>query len=63
MAQSKPVRFLLVVIEQGWGACGQRTKCGLHEHLIWPASGFALLELEHNIALKRNSMTSRHVNI
>jgi len=46
----------VIRLSQGWGTCGPRTKCGLREHLIWPASEFSLLNLEHNIALKRNFM-------
>jgi len=55
-------RTFLIALKQGWRTCGPRAKCGPHKHLIWPASEFSLLELEHNIALKRNTVISRHVD-
>jgi len=44
-------------VDQG-GTCGPR------EHLIWPASEFSLpnLNLEHKIASKQSSMTSRYLD-
>jgi len=42
-------------LHQGWGTCGPR------EHLIWPASNFAVPKIEHNIASKWSSMISRYL--
>jgi len=36
-----------------------RVKCGRRDQLMWSASDFLLLKLEHNIASKRNSWISR----
>ena len=43
----------LMGLAQGWATCGPR------EHLIWPASGFSLVNLEYKIASKRSSMIRR----
>ena len=43
-------------LRQGWGTCDPR------DHLIWPASEFALPEVQRNIGSKRNSVVNRHVD-
>jgi len=42
------------------GVGNPRAKCGLTEHLNWPASEFSLPNLERKISSKRSSMISRH---
>jgi len=41
-------------VKQGWGAYGP------HGYLIWPASEFLLLNLEHKIMSKQSSMITRY---
>jgi len=49
-------------IDQKGRTCSPRAKCGVREHLMWPASEFLPPKLENNIASKRNWMTNRQVD-
>ena len=45
----------LETLQQGWGTCDPRTRCGPREHCLRPKSELSLPKSKHNIAPKQNS--------